>query len=242
MGNGLRGLRVSMRELKDASSDMMWSFPFDAPADRPLAIGGDLSFERLLSAYAHGIFPWFDEPPILWWSPDPRMVLAPADIRINRSLDKILRKTTFRVTFDTAFGAVIRACSAPRRTQAGTWITSEMVVAYEALFAQGYAHSAECWLDGQLVGGLYGVALGGVFFGESMFSGVSNASKVAFVALTRTLEKRGFVLIDCQVPSTHLASLGATHMPRRDFLRILQDAVHLPIAVDEWDTASRIRS
>ena len=208
-----------------------------APSDAPLAAGGDLSPERLLRAYAAGIFPWYNEPPILWWSPDPRMALAPADLRINRSLAKAMRRHDYTIRFDSAFPVVIRACAAPRARQPGTWINAEMITAYENLFHRGHAHSVEAWRDGVLVGGLYGVALGGAFFGESMFSMASYASKIAFVGLIARLTAAGFTLVDCQVPSEHMASLGARLMPRRVFLHELRRAVGLPIAAGRWTTA-----
>ena len=213
-----------------------------APSDAPLAAGGDLSAERLLRAYAAGIFPWYNEPPILWWSPDPRMALAPEDLRINRSLAKALRRHDYAIRFDTAFPAVIRACASPRARQPGTWISAEMIAAYEELFHRGYAHSVEAWRDGVLVGGLYGVALGGAFFGESMFSTASYASKIAFVSLTARLGAAKFTLIDCQVPSEHMASLGARLMPRRVFLHELRRAVKLPIAAGRWASALEVAS
>ena len=183
-----------------------------------LALGGDLSPSRLLCAYRRGIFPWFSQgQPILWWCPDPRAVLFPADIHIGRSLRKRLRRDDFVITRDQAFGDVVRACAEPRRWQNDTWITEEMVGAYCRLHQTGHAHSLECWREGELVGGLYGIALGRVFFGESMFSAVSDASKVALVHLSRL----GFTLIDCQLPNPHLSRLGATEIPRRQFVRLL---------------------
>ncbi len=183
-----------------------------------LAVGGDLSPARLLHAYQRGIFPWFSEAqPILWWAPDPRAVLLPEAIKISRSLKKTLRRGVFQVTFDQVFPRVIEACAAPRGHQNDTWITNHMVAAYCELHARGFAHSVECWQDGALVGGLYGVAIGKVFFGESMFSRVSDASKVALVTLCQS----GYELIDCQLPSDHLKRMGATEIPRRDFMRLL---------------------
>ncbi|MHB8253231.1 MAG: leucyl/phenylalanyl-tRNA--protein transferase [Acidiferrobacter sp.] len=213
-----------------------------APADAPLAVGGDLSPERLLLAYSLGIFPWYNEPPILWWSPDPRMMLAPDDLRINRSLARALRKNRFRLSFDTAFSAVIHACSAPRKNQDGTWITPDIIRAYEELFARGFGHSAECWLDDRLVGGVYGIALGGAFFGESMFSTMSNASKLAFVGLVAHLRELGFTLIDCQVASSHMAALGAYPVARAEFLRQLETAIALPIHPGPWQSPTRASS
>ena len=180
-----------------------------------LAVGGDLSPGRLLHAYQRGIFPWYsDAQPILWWAPDPRAVLLPEAIKISRSLRKTLRQEVFQVTFDRAFPRVIEACAAPRRAQNDTWITTPMVAAYCELHTRGFAHSVECWRDGALVGGLYGVAIGKIFFGESMFSRVSDASKVALASLCRS----GYELIDCQLPSEHLKRMGAIDMPRREFM------------------------
>lgn len=190
--------------------------------DGLLALGGDLSPERLLAAYRQGIFPWYSEgQPILWWSPDPRMVLQPNELKISRSLRKTLRKRAFRITLDEDFPAVMEACAEPRADGLGTWITEDMTLAYRRLHELGYAHSVEAWQDGRLVGGLYGVALGKVFFGESMFTRATDASKVAFVHLVRQLQRWDFVLIDCQVYTGHLASLGAAPIPRRDFSAIL---------------------
>ena len=183
-----------------------------------LAVGGDLSPARLLHAYKRGIFPWFsDAQPILWWAPDPRAVLLPRAIRVSRSLRKTLRREVFQVSFDRAFPQVIRACAAPRAHQNDTWITGPMIDAYCALHARGFAHSVECWQDGELAGGLYGVAIGKVFFGESMFSRVTDASKVALATLCGC----GYELIDCQLPSDHLKRMGATEIPRREFMELL---------------------
>ncbi len=185
-----------------------------------LAVGGDLGPARLLHAYRQGIFPWFGAgQPILWWAPDPRAVLLPAALRISRSLKKTLRREIFQVTFDQAFPRVIQACAKPRDRQNDTWITDPMIAAYCELHSRGFAHSVECWRDGALAGGLYGVAIGKVFFGESMFSGVTDASKVALAALCRS----GYELIDCQLPSDHLKRMGATELPRREFMHLLRD-------------------
>ncbi len=184
-----------------------------------LAAGGDLSPARLLAAYERGIFPWYsDHQPILWWSPDPRMVLFPAELHVSRSLHRRLRSGFFETRVDTDFAATIRACAAPRRAGPGTWINPAMIDAYESLYAAGYCHSVETYAAGRLVGGVYGLALGGVFFGESMFSTVADASKVALVRLVEECRARGVELIDCQVASAHLASLGAREIPRRTFL------------------------
>ncbi|MCU0449044.1 MAG: leucyl/phenylalanyl-tRNA--protein transferase [Bernardetiaceae bacterium] len=194
-----------------------------ATEDGLLAFGGDLRPERLLASYARGIFPWYSPgSPILWWCPDPRFVLWPADLRVSKSTAQLIRNQRFKVTVNRDFRAVIAACQkTPRPGQNGTWLTPEMVEAYATLHAQGYAHSVEVWQADQLVGGLYGLILGRCFFGESMFAHVSNASKVGFITLVRHLEAQGFKLIDCQVYTEHLASLGATMMPREAFLAIL---------------------
>lgn len=190
-----------------------------------LAVGGALSPRRLEMAYAHGIFPWFSEgQPVLWWSPDPRAVIVPGRLRVTRSLRKRLRNGGFFVTLDTAFERVMRACARPRRGQPGTWITAEMLRAYLRLHELGLAHSVEVWQHGHLRGGLYGVAIGRVFFGESMFSSVPDASKVALVWLVGQLWRWRYRLVDCQVASEHLSSLGAVLMGRREFSEVLQQA------------------
>jgi len=200
-----------------------------------LAIGGDLSPQRLLNAYRHGIFPWFNPgEPILWWSPNPRAVLFPEKIRISRSLRKTLNKNKFVLTTDQAFNEVMAACQAPRAKQPGTWITAEMRRAYNEMHSRGHAHSVECWHNGKLVGGLYGMALGRVFFGESMFSRVSDASKVALVYLTDKLIEWGYRLIDCQVQSEHLISLGAEDIPREQFCAYLNDWCKQNVAANAW--------
>jgi len=191
--------------------------------DGLLAIGGDLSIERLLAAYQRGIFPWYSgDQPILWWSPDPRSVLEPSKLRISRSLRKTLKKDLFRISLDEAFAKVVYQCAQPRSYEASTWITDEMMQAYIRLHEAGHAHSVECWQDDQLVGGLYGVALGSIFFGESMFSLTSDASKVAFVYLARQLQSWGFGLIDCQIQSAHLDQFGAENVPRTVFSHSLE--------------------
>lgn len=183
-----------------------------------LAAGGDLSAGRLISAYRHGCFPWFQEgQPILWWSPDPRMVLLPAELHVSHSLRKLMRQGRFTVSFDRDFAAVIQACAAPRSYADGTWITPAMQDAYRELHRRGIAHSVEVWQHDQLVGGLYGLAMGRLFFGESMFSRTTNASKIAFVTLTERLRECGFALIDCQMHTQHLASFGAREIPRAEF-------------------------
>ena len=200
-----------------------------------LAAGGDLSPERLLDAYARGIFPWFnEEDPVLWWSPDPRMVLFPRELHLARSLRRVIRSGQFSVTLDRAFDAVVEGCAAPRVHQDGTWITGEMMHAYSRLAQLGYAHSVETWSGRELLGGLYGVALGRVFYGESMFSRRSDASKVALAYLARQLERWKFVLIDCQMATGDLASLGAREIPRDDFLRGVRAGTVQPGVSAPW--------
>lgn len=200
-----------------------------------LAAGADLSPGRLLDAYTRGIFPWFGEDdPVLWWSPDPRMVLFCRELRVARSLRRVQRSGRFRVTMDMAFGEVMAGCGAPRPGQEGTWITPEMVEAYSRLFALGYAHSVESWDGDTLAGGLYGVCIGRMFFGESMFARVTDASKVAFVTLVQQLERWEMPLIDCQMSTRHLASFGARDIPRREFTRALEGLVRQPAVPSPW--------
>jgi leucyl/phenylalanyl-tRNA--protein transferase len=200
-----------------------------------LAAGGDLSLHRLLDAYRRGIFPWYSEgEPVLWWSPDPRMVLVPGEIAIARSLRKRIKSRVYEVRADTRFTAVMRACAEPREGQSGTWITEDIVAAYSALHAAGLAHSIEAWHDGALVGGLYGVAIGRMFYGESMFARASDASKVALAHLARQLERWSFGLIDCQMQTAHLASLGARTIPRREFLSRLTELINYPTHTGLW--------
>jgi leucyl/phenylalanyl-tRNA--protein transferase len=201
-----------------------------------LAAGGDLSPARLLSAYAQGIFPWYSPgEPILWWSPDPRMVLFPDEIRISRSLSKTLRRAEYEVRLDTAFDAVVRACAdTPRDGQNGTWIAAEMQVAYGELHRQGYAHSVETWIDGKLAGGLYGVAIGRAFYGESMFAWRTDASKIALAHLGVALRRLGFGIIDCQMETSHLASLGARPIARAEFRALLDRLVEDGPAPGRW--------
>jgi leucyl/phenylalanyl-tRNA--protein transferase len=188
-----------------------------------LAVGGDLSAERIIAAYQQGIFPWYSEgQPILWWSPDPRMVLFSEQLHISRSLRKRLRRKSYQITLDQDFLGIIQACASPRQTSEGTWITSEMKIAYLRLHQMGIAHSVEAWKDNELVGGLYGLSIGRIFFGESMFSQYPGASKVAFVYLCRQLQRWGFPLIDCQTQSEHLQRLGAQTISRGEFLNWLQ--------------------
>ncbi|MGF1484712.1 MAG: leucyl/phenylalanyl-tRNA--protein transferase [Opitutales bacterium] len=210
--------------------------PRTAPRDGPIAIGGDLSVERLLAAYARGIFPWFGEDePILWWCPDPRFVLLPEAAHIAKNLERERRKPRWRVTMDTAFQEVIHACASQKRhDQDGTWITPEMRQAYTELHRTGFAHSVECWCEGSLAGGLYGVSLGGVFFGESMFHHADNASKVAFAALLDWLRANDFDLIDCQQRTRHLASFGARETARDAFLDQLEASLQRPTLPGPW--------
>ncbi len=213
-------------------------FPPPERADQSgiLAVGGDLSPARVLLAYRQGIFPWFGpDDPILWWSPDPRFVLFPEELRIARSMRPYFNSPRFSLSVDTDFEKVIRACAAQYRPgQGGTWITEEMIEAYCTLHRMGYAHSVEVWRESELVGGLYGIALGTVFFGESMFATASNASKFGFIALVRRLDQLGFRLIDCQQETYHLSSFGARSIPRRDFLDSLHRYAGQPGIPGNW--------
>jgi leucyl/phenylalanyl-tRNA--protein transferase len=200
-----------------------------------LCAGGDLSPERIVEAYSHGIFPWFSRgDPILWWSPDPRMVLFPDELKVSRSLRKAVARDAYETRFDTAFREVMEACAAPRDGQGGTWIVPEMVRAYPALHERGLAHSVESWKDGELVGGLYGVALGKVFFGESMFTRAPDASKVALVKLVERLKADGCRVIDCQQATPHLASLGAREIPRKAFAQLVRESIQYPPSGERW--------
>jgi len=226
---------------------IVWLSPFDPPDAFPavdsaltepdglLAAGGDLSAKRLLAAYSRGIFPWYDDgQPILWWSPDPRCVLRPEDLHVSRRLRQILRNSTAELHFNRAFGAVIRACAGERKSEQGTWITGDMIAAYEQLHADGWAHSIEVWDNDGLAGGLYGLCIGKVFFGESMFSARANASKIALLGLTRHMQAFDLRLIDCQVVSPHLMTLGASVMPRHEFTQFLALACQPPIRHENW--------
>lgn len=196
----------------------------ESEPDGLLAIGGDLSVERLLAAYKLGIFPWYEGEYPLWWCPDPRFVLFPDKLKVSKSMEALFKKNAFVFTIDKAFGEVIRSCkSISRRGQDGTWITNEVELAYTQLHDLGYAHSAEVWSDGELVGGLYGIRMGKVFFGESMFSKMSNASKYAFISYVEQLKKEDVRLIDCQVHTSHLESLGAEMIPRKTFTHLLRE-------------------
>jgi leucyl/phenylalanyl-tRNA---protein transferase len=210
--------------------------PLDHAEDGLLAVGGDLSPERLLLAYRSGIFPWYDETlPILWHSPDPRCVLRVDRVHVGRTLRRVVTKGTYDVRYDTAFERVIRACQkSPRPGQDGTWITEEMARAYVVLHRLGYAHSVEAWLDGKLAGGLYGVSLGRVFFGESMFTWEPNASKVALVRLAERVGRWGFPFIDAQVPTPHTVSMGAEEWPRATFVAELRRELAHPTRKGDW--------
>ncbi len=217
-------------------NELSFPHPGNASSDGLLAVGGDLSIDRLLLAYSWGIFPWYTHgDPILWWHPDPRFVLFPDKLKVSKSMRPYFNQQKYRVTYDTTFSQVIRACSEVRRRgQESTWITDDMIEAYEALHQAGYAHSVEVWQGDELVGGLYGVAMGKIFFGESMFAKASNASKFGFISLVRDLHARGFELIDCQQETNHLASLGAEPIPRATFLQHLEHNQELGLQPERW--------
>ena len=230
-----------------SNKKIVWLSPTDAPDAFPdiecalnepeglLAAGGDLSNERLLAAYSRGIFPWYDDgQPILWWSPDPRCILRPADYHISKRLRQTGRQSSMRLSFNRSFGDVIRACAANRKSQQGTWITAEMMAAYETLHTDGWAHSVEVWDSDSLVGGLYGLVIGKVFFGESMFSQKPNTSKFAMLGLCQQLLENDFVLLDCQVVSQHLLTLGAMTMPRAEFANTLNQACQPMARFEQW--------
>jgi len=218
------------------SEALTFPHPRFATREGLLAVGGDLSLDRLLSAYSHGIFPWFsDGEPILWWSPDPRLVLFPHEFKVSRSLKKVLNRCRFDITVDSAFRRVITECARTRMAKKEpTWIVGDMIDAYCRLHESGFAHSVEAWQEGVLVGGLYGVSLGKCFFGESMFTTVSNASKVAFASLVDFLTSHAFHMIDCQVTTRHLVSLGARAIPRNRFLKLLQASLKEPAMKGKW--------
>jgi len=200
-----------------------------------LAVGGDLSSERLIEAYSHGIFPWYsDGDPIIWWSPDPRFVLFPAETYISKTMRQVLRRKIFEISFDTDFRSVMHGCQGPRKREKGTWITEEMMEAYVRLHESGIAHSVEVWQNGELAGGLYGLSLGRCFFGESMFTRATNASKAAFITLSMRLRELGFVIIDCQVYTSHLESLGARHIPRDEYIAILGEGLKYETIQGSW--------
>jgi len=217
--------------------------PLDAALDDPnglLAAGGDLSPARLLAAYRHGIFPWYNEAqPILWWSPDPRMVLFVDEFKLVRSLKRVVRQGRFEIRLDTAFREVMEGCAEPREGQSGTWITPPVIDAYTALHRGGHAHSVESWREGELVGGLYGVSIGRMFFGESMFARETDASKVALVRLVAMLKAMGMPLIDCQQETEHLSRLGARPIARQKFAQWLSRLVHSAVPAEDWKAALR---
>ena len=212
--------------------------PIDTALIEPdglLAAGGCLSSQRILNAYRQGIFPWFNpEEPILWWSPNPRLILFPEKIKVSRSLKKTLRKNELQITFDQAFSQVMQYCATPRKLDAGTWISEDMLVAYNELHQQGFAHSFEAWFEGNLVGGLYGISIGKVFFGESMFHRKTDASKIVFYHMVQQLSAWGFQLIDCQVHSNHLSSLGAEEIDRNFFSILLNKYCSIPPVNQAW--------
>ncbi len=213
--------------------------PLDATSpDGVLCTGGNLSPGMILSAYRQGVFPWFnDEDPIVWWSPDPRFILVPGELHVSATMRKILKKRRFELKLDTAFGDVIRACSAtPRPGQRGTWITSDMIQGYVRLHELGYAHSVEAWRGERLVGGLYGISLGSAFFGESMFSLEADASKAAFIPFVWALAEAGFTLVDSQVRTAHVESLGGKSVPRDEYMDRLQTALESPTLKGDWST------
>jgi len=216
--------------------ELVFPSPDEAEPSGLLAVGGDLSLRRLLLAYCMGIFPWYSAgEPILWWSPDPRLILEPAHIKISRSLRRVLKKGVFQITMDRDFSAVIQGCAAAsRRGEPGTWIVDDMMIAYTRLHNAGFAHSVEAWQEGKLAGGLYGVSIGSAFFGESMFSLASNASKAALAYLAAALREWGMGLIDCQVTTEHLLSMGAREMPRSEFLERLVQALRTETRTGCW--------
>ena len=218
------------------SEDLIFPSPYLASKEGLLAIGGDLSPKRLLLAYSNGIFPWYSEgEPILWWSPDPRLVLYPAELKVSRSLKKVLKQDIFKVTLDRAFQDVIAECARVRlENHEGTWIVDDMVQAYCRLYESGFAHSIEAWHDNRLAGGLYGVSLGKCFFGESMFTRITNASKVAMVALVEHLQQLNFDFIDCQITTAHLTRFGAREISRANYLDELAEALKAATLKGKW--------
>lgn len=218
------------------TDDLIFPSPDLAEGTGLLAVGGDLSQKRLLLAYSLGIFPWYShDSPILWWSPDPRLVLFPGELKISRSLRQTIKKGKFTTTMDRAFDTVIRNCARVKRgKEKETWITTEMIHAYTTLHRSGYAHSVEVWSEDRLAGGLYGIALGSAFFGESMYSEQSDASKVAFVSLVNQLREWKFTLIDCQVTTRHLRSFGAREITRNEFMKALKESLLVPTKKGTW--------
>jgi leucyl/phenylalanyl-tRNA--protein transferase len=230
---------INSRVVWLAAKDPPSSFPSVSRAlqepDGLLAAGGDLSPERLLYAYSHGIFPWYEDgQPLLWWSPDPRCAFLPGDYHVSRRLRRELLGADVEVRVNTAFAEVVRGCAAPRRSEQGTWITPDMIAAYQHLHELGWAHSIEIWQADKLIGGLYGLTIGKIFFGESMFSICSNASKIALLYLARRLQAGDFDILDCQVVSSHLLGLGARIIPRSDFIEALESACGDPVPYSGW--------
>jgi len=225
---------MSIYQLFD--DDVRFPDPMDSEEDGLLAIGGDLSVQRLISAYATGVFPWYERKPILWWSPDPRTILYPNEFKISKSLKRVIRSGKFEVRLDTAFSRVIDMCGRiPREGENGTWITTDMKMAYKQLYVLGVAHSAETFHNNHLVGGLYGVSIGKAFFGESMFHTETDASKIAFATLASWLYERDFMFIDCQMHTEHLRSLGAIDIPKADYLKLLAKAISFPTLKGKWN-------
>jgi leucyl/phenylalanyl-tRNA--protein transferase len=219
------------------TEEIIFPHPSLADDDGILAVGGDLSVDRLLLAYENGIFPWYsDDQPIIWWSPDPRLVLFPKKIKISKSMKKIIKKGIFKITYDKCFSDVIDNC---KNTRESTWITDDVMNAYINMHNRGFAHSVEAWQEGQLVGGLYGVSIGKCFFGESMFTKVSNASKAAFIDLTKNLIDRDFSIIDCQQETDHLKSLGAEIISRKKFLDIIKIDTKYSLFASNWKILNR---
>ena len=214
-----------------------------AEPDGLLAVGGDLSEGRLIEAYSRGIFPWYSKKmPIMWWSPDPRFVILPGGLKVSRSMKQVIRRNTFKITFDRSFRQVINSCSRAKRRNQGTWITKDMIEAYIKLHESGYAHSVEAWQKGTLAGGLYGISLGRSFFGESMFSDASNSSKAAFIVLAQVLFASGFSIIDCQVHTGHLESLGAEFIGRDEFIKIVNNSLKHETLRGSWGDNPLIQS
>lgn len=200
-----------------------------------LAIGGDLSPERLIEAYSNGIFPWYSQDdPIIWWTPDPRFVLFPGEVKLSRTTKQVVRRKIFEITYDKSFITVITECQKPRKSEQSTWITGEMLDAYIKLHNSGLAHSVEAWKDGKIAGGLYGISLGRCFFGESMFTLESNASKAAFVTLVSKLQELNFLIIDCQVYTDHLKQFGARQIPRSDFIKHIKKGLQHKTLIGNW--------
>ena len=221
--------------IKKLTSEIIFPPVENADEQGIVAFGGDLSPARLIEAYKSGIFPWFSEgDPIIWWSPDPRFVLFPEELKISKSMRQVLNRNIFEIRLDTDFVSVIEGCRNPRKRQRGTWITDEMKNAYIELHTMGYAHSAESWINGRLAGGLYGIAIGKCFFGESMFTLEPNASKAAFITLVKRLYSLGFLIIDCQVYTNHLESLGAEEISRDDFIAIIKEGLSHESITGSW--------